>query len=103
VGSRQHLVIWEDHRIYETEGSDEPKRLAGIPSTRKHSRISEIFSILSLAAYFSLLSMLKIGWSGLSFGTGISRLQPHEYSLQATEWVRNVSEVQSLISIIWSH
>ena len=61
-------VIWEDHRIYKTEGSDEPQRLAGFLSTRKHSRISQIFSILSLAAYFSLLSALRIGWSDLNFG-----------------------------------
>jgi len=52
-----------------------------------------------LAAYFSLLSALRIGWSGLNFGTWISRMQPREYALQATGWVRFASGLQSLISV----
>jgi nitric oxide reductase large subunit len=52
-----------------------------------------------LAAYFSLLSALRIGWSGLNFGTWISRMQLREYSLHATRWVRVASGIQSLISV----
>jgi hypothetical protein len=52
-----------------------------------------------LAAYFSLLSALRIGWSGPNFGTWITRIQLREYTLRATGWVRMVSGVQSLISV----
>jgi len=53
-----------------------------------------------LAAYFSLLSALRIGWSGLNFGTWITRMQLREYSLHATGWTRFASGLQSLISIL---
>lgn len=49
--------------------------------------------------YFSLLSAFHFGWRDLNVGNWIMRIQPHEYSLRATGWVRTVSGVQSLISI----
>ena len=49
--------------------------------------------------YFSLLSAFHIGWRDLNVGSWIARMQPSEYSLKATGWVRVVSGVQSLISI----
>jgi len=46
-----------------------------------------------------LLSAFHIGWRDLNVGSWIARMQPSEYSLKATGWVRVVSGVQSLISI----
>jgi hypothetical protein len=58
------------------------------------------------AAYFSLLSAFHIGWRDLNVGTWISRMQPREYALRATGWVRFVSGLQSLLSVyllaIWA-
>ena len=58
------------------------------------------------AAYFSLLSAFHIGWRDLNVGTWISRMQPREYALRATGWVRFVSGLQSLMSVyllaIWA-
>jgi uncharacterized protein YjbI with pentapeptide repeats len=87
-------AVWDEHRIKQTEGSKEPQQLTGgFPSERSQ------MSILLLALYFSLLSALRIGWSGLNFGTWISRMQPREYELHATGWVRVISGIQSLISV----
>lgn len=49
--------------------------------------------------YFSLLSALHIGWRDLNVGTWLSRIQPREYTLRATGWVRVVSGVQSIVSV----
>jgi hypothetical protein len=92
-------AVWDEHRIDKAEGNDEPQRLVGFPSSRARGRVALILSIVSLAAYFSLLSALRIGWSGLNFGTWISRMQLREYSLHASGWVRLVSGLQSLISV----
>ena len=87
-------AVWDEHRIKQNEGSGEPQRLTdGFPSDR--SRIG----ILLLAFYFSLLSATRIGWHELNVGTWITRIQPRQYSLQATGWVRVVSGFQSLISV----
>jgi len=63
-------------------------------------------SALGYAAYFSLLSAFHIGWRDLNVGTWISRIQPREYALRATGWVRVVSGLQSLLSVyllaIWA-
>jgi hypothetical protein len=49
--------------------------------------------------YFSLLSAFNIGWRDLNVGNWITRMQPHEYVLRGTGWVRFVSGIQSLISV----
>ncbi|MCB2228577.1 MAG: pentapeptide repeat-containing protein [Desulfarculaceae bacterium] len=51
------------------------------------------------ALYFSILSAFHIGWRDLNVGNWISRMQPREYTLRATGWVRVVSGIQSLISV----
>jgi len=87
-------AVWDEHRIKQTEGSKEPQQLTdGFPSNRSD------LSFLLLAFYFSLLSATRIGWRELNVGTWITRIQPRQYSLQATGWVRVVSGVQSLISV----
>jgi hypothetical protein len=91
--------MWEEKRIDKDEGSNKPQRQTGFPTARPRRRFARIVSILLLATYFSFLSALRIGWSGLNFGTWISRIQPREYTLHATGWVRVISGLQSLISV----
>jgi uncharacterized protein YjbI with pentapeptide repeats len=87
-------AVWDEHRIKQGEGSKEPQQLTdGFPSGRSQ------ISFLVLAFYFSLLSATRIGWHELNVGTWITRIQPREYTLRATGWVRVVSGVQSLISV----
>jgi uncharacterized protein YjbI with pentapeptide repeats len=87
-------AVWDEHRIKQTDGSKEPQQLTdGFPSNRSD------LSFLLLAFYFSLLSATRIGWRELNVGTWITRIQPRQYSLQATGWVRVVSGVQSLVSV----
>jgi hypothetical protein len=52
-----------------------------------------------LALYFSLISATRIGWRELNVGNWITRIQPREYTLRATGWVRVVSGLQSLASV----
>lgn len=54
---------------------------------------------IGFGAYFSLLSAFNIGWRELNVGNWIVRIQPREYTLRATGWVRSVSGIQSLISV----
>jgi len=54
---------------------------------------------LGLGLFFSLLSAFQIGWRELNVGNWITRLQPREYTLRATGWVRVVSGAQSLLSV----
>ena len=49
--------------------------------------------------YMSILSAFQVGWRELNVGMWIARLQPREYTLRATGWVRFVSGLQSLISV----
>jgi hypothetical protein len=52
----------------------------------------------ALGFYFSVLSAFNIGWQELTVGNWIQRVQPKEFTLRASGWVRTVSGVQSLIS-----
>jgi hypothetical protein len=52
-----------------------------------------------IGLYFSLLSAFSLGWWELNVGTWIARVQPREYMLRATGWVRTVSSIQSLLSV----
>ncbi|MFC1890693.1 hypothetical protein ACFL4G_13145, partial [Thermodesulfobacteriota bacterium] len=57
------------------------------------------FTALRYGLYFSILSAFSIGWRDLNVGHWIARIQPREYTLRATGWVRTVSGIQSLLSI----
>jgi uncharacterized protein YjbI with pentapeptide repeats len=89
-------AVWDEHQIMPAEGApvELQKQLRdGFPFHRSQ------ISFLLLALYFSLLSATRIGWRELNVGTWLTRIQPREYSLRATGWVRVVSGVQSLISV----
>jgi hypothetical protein len=49
--------------------------------------------------YFSLLSAFHLGGREFNVGTWIARMQPREYTLRATGWVRTVSGIQPLLSV----
>ena len=62
-------------------------------------KCSSALQIWGYGLYFSLLSAVHIGWRDLNVGNWITRMQPREYTLRATGWVRTVSGIQSLISV----
>ncbi|NOQ49571.1 MAG: hypothetical protein GQ553_02770 [Nitrosomonadaceae bacterium] len=49
--------------------------------------------------YFSFLSAFHIGWREVNVGNWIARIQPREYTLRASGWVRSIAGIQSLISV----
>ena len=57
------------------------------------------FRLFRTSLYFSLLSAFHVGWREFNVGTWITRMQPREYTLRATGWVRTVSGIQSLLSV----
>jgi hypothetical protein len=66
---------------------------------RWHARILRWLRVPFAGLYFSMLSAFHIGWRDLNVGTWIARVQPREYTLRATGWVRTVSGIQSLLSV----
>ena len=79
---------WSDDRMRTNLGTRKPMLL----------RVSW-HQAIRLGWYFSFLSAFNIGWRELNVGNWIQRLQPNEYTLRATGWVRTVSGIQSLISV----
>jgi hypothetical protein len=80
--------LWEQDRVCKDTGQDEPERL-----------MERGYRLPLYALAFSVLSAFHIGWRDLNVGTWITRLNPSEYALRATGWVRTVSGIQSLISV----
>lgn len=80
---------WSEERVHKDLGDEEPERV--IPTS--------MLGWWGYAFYFSILSAFHIGWRDLNVGNWIARMQPREYTLRATGWVRTVSGVQSLISV----
>jgi len=86
--------VWPGDRI-ETSGE-----AVSLSSSSKVNRLKRgPLAALGYAAYFSLLSAFYIGWRDLNVGGWIARIQPSEYALRATGWVRVISGVQSLLSV----
>jgi len=106
-GSRGGIwAVWDENRIHQSDGLEGPMRLTdGFPrSSLSDTRLGRIshrlgLNVFGLALWFSLLSACQIGWQSFNFGTWFSRMQPREYSLRATGWVRVASGIQSLISV----
>ncbi len=80
--------IWLEERIRKDLGSAEPELIT-----------AGFIKSIGYALYFSLLSAFDIGWRDINVGNWIARIQPREYTLRSTGWVRTVSGIQSLISI----
>jgi len=89
--------------IYQVWSSDRIEMGGAAVRLTKSAKINRLKSgplaALGYAAYFSLLSAFYIGWRELNVGGWIARIQPKEYTLRATGWVRAVSGVQSLLSV----
>ncbi|MCP4269300.1 MAG: hypothetical protein GY777_27645 [Candidatus Brocadiaceae bacterium] len=69
-------------------GEKKPQRirLRGIP-------------VIMCGFYFSILSAFHVRWRNLNVGNRVTRIQPKEYTLKVTCWVRVVTGIQRLISI----
>ncbi|NIR88979.1 MAG: pentapeptide repeat-containing protein [Gammaproteobacteria bacterium] len=80
--------LWAPDRVLKKAGADAPQPV----------RETGLRAVL-YALFFSLLSAFRIGWREFNVGDWISRLNPHEYTLRPTGWVRTVSGVQSLLSV----
>jgi uncharacterized protein YjbI with pentapeptide repeats len=80
--------VWDKDRARKDQGQDDPERL-----------LARSYRAPLYGLFFSVLSAFQIGWKELSIGSWIARLNPYEYTLKATGWVRTVSGVQSLISV----
>jgi hypothetical protein len=93
--------VWAPDRVLKQEGQTDPVRLSaalgwGVPARSPGYRMGRV---VALGVYMSILSAFHIGWRELNVGTWIARLQPREYTLRTTGWVRFVSGLQSLISV----
>jgi hypothetical protein len=83
-------ITWDEIQGEEVEikGKPKPERLYG-----------NTWFAIRYAAYFSLLSAFHIGWREINVGTWISRIQPREYTLRGTNWIRFCSGIQALFSV----
>lgn len=102
-------AVWPKDRIFEDEGKNgKPIRVTCefmFPNLQQKSAgkrwglLLQRLCVPLMGLYFSILSTFQIGWRELNVGNWIARMQPREYTLRATGWVRLVSGVQSLISV----
>ncbi len=79
--------VWIPERVRTDIGKNEPELLG-----------MGFFKAIRTAFYFSLLSAFNIGWRDLNVGNWISRIQPQEFKIQASGWVRTVSGIQSILT-----
>ncbi|MDP6708607.1 MAG: pentapeptide repeat-containing protein, partial [Alphaproteobacteria bacterium] len=80
--------VWREDRIEKQSGEETPERVAVTG-----------YRVPLWGFYFSLLSAFHVGWRDLNVGNWIARINPQEYDLRATGWVKVVSGIQSLISV----
>jgi hypothetical protein len=101
-------AVWPTDRVYTAEGEASPSRvtptfffprLQGWAEGRWWGMLVRGLGVPLFGLYFSILSAFSLGWRELTIGTWIARVQPREYTLHATGWVRTVSGLQSLLSI----
>jgi uncharacterized protein YjbI with pentapeptide repeats len=99
-------IAWDKDRILDQGEADQKMRLVdGFPrssfsGTQMGKMVHALgLNIVGLALWFSLMSATQIGYGALNLGVWFSRMQPREYTLRATGWVRVVSGLQSLVSV----
>jgi Pentapeptide repeats (8 copies) len=100
-------MVWLPDRVHKAEGETIPVRVTGMmfsplkmwAAGRWRRGLARGRSVLLIGLYFSVLSAFSLGWRELNVGTWIARVQPREYTLRATGWVRTVSGIQSLLSV----
>jgi Pentapeptide repeats (8 copies) len=101
-------MVWIPDRVHKAEGEANPVRVTSAfffsplkmwSAGRWQRGVARGLSVLLIGLYFSVLSAFSLGWRELNVGTWIARVQPREYMLRATGWVRTVSGIQSLLSV----
>lgn len=101
-------MVWLSDRVHKSESEANPTRVTSTflfsplkmwAAGRWQRGLARGLSVLLIGLYFSLLSAFSLGWRELNVGTWIARVQPREYTLRATGWVRTVSGLQSLLSV----
>jgi hypothetical protein len=80
--------VWDKERVRREVGWDDPE-----PVNEWGWRA------ILYGLFFSLTSAFHIGWREVNVGDWINRINPGDYVLRATGWVKAVSGVQSLISV----
>ena len=86
--------LWPKERVEVSDGKpsiDNPARVE-----RLHVRG---MAVIVWSGYFSLLSAFQIGFREFNFGTWLTRVQPRNFALEATGWVRTLSGLQPLLSV----
>jgi uncharacterized protein YjbI with pentapeptide repeats len=93
-----HAPMDEEGGIYRLWEDDECKKKDWVEETG--------IPVILWGLYFSLLSAFHIGFRELNIGNWIQRINPHDYSVRATGWVKTLSGVQSVLSVyllaIWA-
>jgi hypothetical protein len=101
-------IVWLPERVHKAAGEVNPVRVTSAflfsplkmwAASRWQRGLLRGLSVMLIGLYFSLLSAFSLGWRELNIGTWIARVQPHEYTLRPTGWVRMVSGIQSLLSV----
>jgi hypothetical protein len=101
-------ATWPADRVYHEEGSKEATRVTNTfffprwqewAAGRWWGVLLRGLCIPLIGLYFGLLSAFFLGWRELNVGTWISRMQPREYILRATGWVRFFTGLQSVVSV----
>ncbi len=106
---------WPPDRVLQGAGREKPEKLTTTPAltlpsagrwARLRWHVRRGGRVIGLGLYFSLLSACSLSWRAARSGPWISRLQPREYVLKATGWVRTVAGLQSAVSafllILWA-
>jgi uncharacterized protein YjbI with pentapeptide repeats len=92
--------LWKPSGLYRVFPA---RRIDKTPSTqtvdKERVEAGNYWKAFWLAAYFSLISAVNIGFQQFTPGDWIRRLQTREYSLEPVGWVRVVAGAQALLSV----
>lgn len=95
-------LVWAKERIINSEQSFSPQKLTLMQPQSVSAlacRITTVWKAPLWALYFSILSAFHVGWRELNVGDWIARINPGEFTLRATGWVKVVAGLQSLFSV----
>ena len=70
-----------------------------IPRKTIRKTLLRIACTVLIGLHFSLISAFHFGWKDLNVGSWIARIQPRDFQLRGTRWVRTLSGIQSLVSV----
>lgn len=100
-----HAGIWKvpnrEWMRHDGPQTSPPERVCLTGLMSRHGPIRGLLWFVGVALYFSFLSALAIGRQDLQATVWITRIQPGEYSLRPTGWVRSLSGIQALASVVF--